>query len=152
METLVMPVCVTEAFARYPEPIRMRLLTIRGMVFAIAADTNGVGPLTETLKWGEPAYLTEQSRSGTSIRLGVSRLAPDCCAVFFNCQTRLVSTFRTHFDGVFGFEGNRAILLSTDTPLMEEPLAFCLHAAMTYHRQKNRPAIAPNRRHDLEDF
>lgn len=140
MKTPTMPPLVAEAFARYPEPVRARLLVIRAMIFAVAAETDGVGPLTETLKWGEPAYLTEQSGSGTSIRLGISRLAPDCGAVFFNCQTTLVATFRAHFDGAFGFEGNRAILIPTHVPQVEEPLAFCLHAALTYHRRKNRPS------------
>lgn len=139
MNTSAIPALVAEAFARYPEPVRARLLVIRTMIFAVAAETDGVGPITETLKWGEPAYLTEQSRSGTSIRLGMSRLAPDCSAVFFNCQTTLVATFRSLFDGAFGFEGNRAVLIPTDVPLAEEPLAFCLHAALTYHRGKNRP-------------
>jgi hypothetical protein len=130
------PAPVAAAFDRYPAAVRARLLEIREAIFAVAAETQGVGALAETLKWGEPAYLTQESRSGSSIRLGVSRQAPDCGAVFFNCKTTLVPTFRMQFEGVLGFEGNRAILIAADAPLPQVPLAFCLHAALTYHRRK----------------
>ena len=80
---------VAEALSRYPERVRARLLEMREIVYAVAAETEGVGPLTETLKWGEPAYLTEASRSGTTIRLGTTKSAPEDCAVLFNCKTTL---------------------------------------------------------------
>jgi hypothetical protein len=41
------------------------------------------------------------------------------------------------FEGVFGFEGNRAILIPAGEPLPRAPLAFCLQAALTYHRRKS---------------
>ncbi|EYR77793.1 DUF1801 domain-containing protein [Shinella sp. 838] len=131
------PALVAVVFDRYPAAVRARLMEIREAIFAVAAETPGVGALVETLKWGEPAYLTQESRSGSSIRLGVSRQAADCGAVFFNCQTTLVPTFRMQFEGVFGFEGNRAILIPAGEPLPRAPLAFCLHAALTYHRRKS---------------
>ena len=131
-----MPAPVAEALSRYPDPVRARLLEIRRTIFTVAAQTEGVGPLTETLKWGEPAYLTEQSRSGTTIRLGTLKTMPDKCAVFFNCKTRLIDTFRTHFSDDFDFEGNRALIIPVTGPLSDGPLAFCLRTALTYHRRK----------------
>ena len=109
----------------------------------MAAETEGVGPLTEMLKWGEPAYLTEASRSGTTIRLGVSKSAPDQCAVFVNCQTTLIDSFRAHFADGFAFEGQRALLLPATGDFRREPLALCLRTAMTYHRQKSAQKIQP---------
>jgi hypothetical protein len=131
------PEPVANALSRYPAPVRARLLEIRETIFAVAAQAEGVGPLTETLKWGEPAYLTEASKSGTTIRLGAPKSAPGKCAVFFNCKTTLVETFRTHFSGDFYFEGNRALIIPATDPLPEEPLALCLRAALTYHRRKS---------------
>jgi hypothetical protein len=127
---------VAEALSRYTEPVRARLLEIRETIFTVAAETEGVGPLTETLKWGEPAYLTEASKSGTTIRLGTTRSAPVECAVLFNCKTTLVETFRTHFADDFAFEGNRALVVPITGPLPDEPLMLCLRAALTYHRRK----------------
>jgi hypothetical protein len=49
------------------------LLALRRVIFATAAATPGVGVLTETLKWGEPAHVTAETASGSTIRLGWSR-------------------------------------------------------------------------------
>ena len=125
-----------EALSRYPAQVRARLLEIREIVFAVAAETEAIGPLTETLKWGEPAYLTEACRSGTTIRLGTTKSAPEDCAVLFNCKTTLVGMFRTHFPDAFAFEGNRALIVPASGALPREPLKLCLHAALTYHRRK----------------
>lgn len=46
---------------------------MRRLIVATAAETSGVGPLTEMLKWGEPAYLTEATVSGSTIRLGLPK-------------------------------------------------------------------------------
>lgn len=136
MKSPPVPQTVAEALSRYPEQVRARLLEIREIIFAVAAETEGAGPLTETLKWGEPAYLTEASKSGTTIRLGTVKSAPEHCAVLFNCKTTLVETFRTHFPGDFAFEGNRALLIPIARALPRQPLKLCLRAALTYHRRK----------------
>jgi hypothetical protein len=61
---------VAAAFSIFPAGVRARLLEVRELIFETAADIKGVGPLTETLKWGEPAYLTQATGSGSTIRLG----------------------------------------------------------------------------------
>ena len=129
------PQHVTTALARYRAPAQARLLEVRELIFEVAAQTDGVGALTETLKWGEPAYLTEASGSGTTIRLGVSRQAPDACAVFFNCQTTLIEQFRAQFGRDLAFEGNRGLIIACNGPLPRAAIAFCLHAALVYHRR-----------------
>ncbi len=136
------PAPVAEVFAGYGEPVRTRLLEIREMIFAVAAESSGVGPLTETLKWGQPAYLTRTTGSGTTVRLGTAKSAPDGCAVLFHCQTTLIETFRAHFAGDFAFEGNRALIVPVTRPLPREPLRLCLKEALTYHRRTDaaRPA------------
>jgi hypothetical protein len=109
---------------------------VRDVIFKTAADINGVGPLTETLKWGEPAYLTEATGSGSTIRLGWLRSSERNCAVLFNCRTTLVDDFRTQFPGAFAYEKNRAILLDAYEPLPQVPLSVCLGMALTYHRRR----------------
>lgn len=136
MTTPPVPKTIMEALSRYPEAVRARLLDIRSLIFEVAAKTDGVGPLTETLKWGEPAYLTEASGSGSTVRLGATRSFPDRCAVFFNCNTTLVETFRSHVGGELEFEGNRAVILPAQAAIPGAALAFCLRAALTYHQRK----------------
>ena len=109
---------------------------MRDLIFETAADIEGIGPLTETLKWGEPAYLTEATGSGSTIRLGWFRSSERECAVLFNCRTTLVDDFRSQFPGVFAYEKNRAILLDARKPLLSAPLSACLGMALTYHRRR----------------
>lgn len=135
MSTPSVPAEIATALARYPAAVQARLLELRALVLAVAAETDGVGPLAETLKWGEPAYLTEMTGSGTTIRLGVSKAEPDAAAMFVSCRTSLVDNFRAQFGDLFTYEGNRAVIVPTDGTLPEAPLATCMRAALLYHRR-----------------
>lgn len=126
---------VARTFAAYPPDLQRRLLVLRGLILDTAAATPGVGEIEETLKWGEPAYLTSTSKSGTTIRLGPVKSSPSQYALYFNCKTTLVDTFRTLFPVELCYEGNRAIVLElADAPPLDA-LCFCIHAALTYHRK-----------------
>ncbi|WP_127110079.1 DUF1801 domain-containing protein [Pararhodobacter zhoushanensis] len=126
------PDAVAAAFERLSDALHARLQSVRALIFAVA-DEAAVGPLTETLKWGEPAYLPP-GRAGTTIRLGVSKTAPDQVALFVHCQTTLIDGFRDHFGDTFAYEGKRALILHPG-PIPEAALAQCIRAALTYHRR-----------------
>lgn len=128
---------VKAAFGQIPHDARKQLLAIRDLIFSTADSIDGVGEIEETLKWGEPAYITSKSKSGSTIRLGWKESAPDQCAVYFNCQTTLVDAFRTlHPD--LHFQGNRAIVFDVSSVLPTEELAHCLGMALTYHMDKKQ--------------
>jgi hypothetical protein len=110
---------------------------VRALIF-VAAKSADVGPLQETLKWNEPAYLPCAANIGSAVRLGWKPTAPERCAIYFHCKTTLIGTFRTLFADEFKFEGNRALLLNIVDPLAEQPLAKCIAMALTYHRDKRR--------------
>jgi hypothetical protein len=132
--TDTMPAPVRKAFGAMPIPVRDKLAQIRTMILSIADETPRVGPITETLKWGEPAYLTEVTQSGTTLRLGWPKAHPDHAAIYFNCKTTLVSTFREIFPDSLDFVGNRAVLVPLDGPLPEQALALCISMALTYKK------------------
>ena len=127
---------VAQAFEAYPSGIRRRLLALREQIFITARSTKGVGELEETLKWSEPAYVTAQSKSGSTVRIGWQKAKPSQYAMYFNCQTNLVETFKTLFPREFRFEGNRAIIFTEAEPVPTESLSFCVAAALTYHQRK----------------
>ena len=129
---------VAAVFDSFPPAPRKRLLAIRTLIHSVAAATDGVGEIEETLKWGEPAYLTTRSRSGSTIRLGCPTSQPGHCAVYFNCNTTLVDTFRNLFPNELRFEGNRAIVFAPGERIDTQALAVCVKAALTYHRDKRR--------------
>ena len=57
---------------------------------------------------GQPSYLTEETGSGTTVR--IDRLkAGDGYAVYFHCQSGLVGRFRELYPATFKYEGKRAI-------------------------------------------
>ena len=125
---------VAQAFEMYPQNVKRKLLALRELILKTAVATNGVGEVEETLKWGEPAYLTTQTGSGSTVRLGWKKSKPSEYAVYFNCQTTPVETFRTLFPREFRFEGNRAIVFTESEPVPKDALAFCISVALTYHR------------------
>jgi hypothetical protein len=129
---------VERTFAAYPPAMRRKLLALRALIFETAAATDGVGELDETLKWGEPAYVTAQSRSGSTIRIDWKKNKPAQYAMYFHCQTNLVETFRTIFPREFTYEGNRAIVFAADARVPVDALSLCIETALTYHRKKPR--------------
>lgn len=128
----------TLLFDRYPEEVRAKLLALRKLIFDVAVSTPGVGALTETLKWNQPSYVTEQTRSGSSIRIDQIKNDPDKYAMYFHCQTTLVEDFRKLFEGDFYFVGNRCIIFDVKKPLPEKKLRQCIEMALTYHQRKKR--------------
>ena len=124
---------VAQAFDMFPPDVRGKLLALRTLIFETAAATAGVGPLEEVLKWGEPAYVTSHSKSGSTVRVGWKKSRPTQYAMYFNCQTSLVETFRSLFPKDFKFEGNRAIVFDVGAAVPADALAFCIAAALTYH-------------------
>jgi len=123
---------VNRAFDALPAPIGKRLLQVRELIFATAAAHDSVGNLTETLKWGEPAYLTDETGSGSTIRLGRLKDS-DQAAILFNCKTTLVDTFRERFPDRFEYRQTRALLLPVAGKLPERELSVCLSLALTYY-------------------
>ncbi|MGR3515001.1 MAG: DUF1801 domain-containing protein [Paracoccaceae bacterium] len=124
-----MPPDVAAVFAGFSVEVRSRLEAVRALIFQVA-DEAGVGPLTETLKWGQPAYLTQATCAGSTVRLGVKDGRP---VVFFICTSGLVDGFREDFPEL-PYLGQRGLLL--EDALDEGALALCLRRALTYHRGK----------------
>lgn len=130
------PPDVARVLATAPDAIRERLLTIRELIIA-AAKAEAIGPLEETLKWGEPAYLPKRARVGTTLRLGWSDTR---VTLFVHCQTTLIDQYRERFPTGFLYEGNRAAHLAMDAPLPEAEVQQMAALALTYHRVKQRRA------------
>ncbi len=129
---------VARVFNRYPRKMRQKLMVLRQLIFDVAAKTKDVGELEETLKWGEPAYLTSQSNSGSLIRIDVKKSDPSKYAMYFHCQTNLVDSFKTLFPDTFSYEKNRAIVFDQDDRVSIGGLRVCIAMALTYHLTKKQ--------------
>jgi hypothetical protein len=131
---------VEAVFRAYPAPVRAKLLALRRLILDTAKTTTGVGALEETLKWGQPSYLTAETKSGSTIRIDQVKSAANQYAVYFHCQTDLVATFRELYPREFSFGGNRSILLNARDEIDQPALRHCLALALTYHLNKRKPA------------
>jgi Domain of unknown function (DU1801) len=131
-------IAVAETFARYPIGVRAKLMALRRLIMSTAERTEGVGAVTESLKWGEPAYRADSTRMGSTLRIDWKPAEPGQYAMYFHCKTTLVETFRTLFPGEFHFEGNRAIVFDIDADLPEDAVRVCIAAALTYRADRRR--------------
>ena len=122
---------VETAFDAFPDAARASLLAMRDLIFDVAEATEGVGALEEKLKWGQPAYLTPESKSGSTIRLGVPK--DGGVALYAHCQTTIISDFRGLFPDEFTYEGNRAVRFGDGDDLRPDALSLLIKSALTYH-------------------
>ena len=128
---------VSAVFDSFPESIRNKLMLLRQLIFDTATETEGVGEIEETLKWGEPSYLTIKPKTGSTIRINWKESLGEQYAMYFTCTTNLVETFRNNYPREFKYESKRAIIFNQNEEIKAEKLRHCFKLALTYHLNKN---------------
>ena len=113
-------------------------MALRRIIFDTASSLEGVGELEEALRWGEPSYLTTQTKSGSMIRLDSKAPEKGEYAMYFHCATDLISGFRAMFPDDFSYEGERAITFAQGDVVPVDELSHCVAQALTYHLNKKR--------------
>lgn len=126
---------VKEVFNKLDKDVREKLLFLRELIFKVAEQTERVRELEETLKWNEPSYITTKPKSGSTIRINRIKNS-NKYAMYFNCQTTLVSTFRQIYPAEFKYDGNRSIIFNLDKKVPIKELSPCISLALTYHLNK----------------
>jgi len=128
---------VKKVFEAYPVEICEILMQVRSFILAVCEEEN-LGEVTETLKWGEPSYTVS---GGSVVRFDWKAKSPDQFAVYFNCQTVLIETFKEIYGELFNYEGNRAIIFQLDTEIPETALKHCIALSLQYKKLKNLPLL-----------
>ena len=129
---------VEPIFENYPDPVRKKMLELRKLILETAGEAEGITDIEETLKWGEPSFLVKK---GSTIRIDWKKRKPDQYALYFQCTSRLVPTFRTIYNDILEFEGNRAIVLKLGDKIPEKELKHCISMALSYHKIKHLPLL-----------
>jgi hypothetical protein len=132
-----MDIDVKAKLESYPRDIRPALLRIRKLILDVAREDN-VGEIIETLKWGEPSYFTKQ---GCAVRFDWKPKKPDQYAIYFNCRTSLVETFKEIYGDLFKYEGNRAIVFELYEKISEKQLKHCVSMSLRYKSLKTLPLL-----------
>ena len=122
---------VRAVFAAFPAPARDGLLALRQLIFEIAQDTSAAGVVKESLRWGQPAYLTPVTRTGSTLRLGVPKGA--AFALFVHCQSQLIPEFAQAYPGWDRFEGRRAVLFQDRAEIDPLRHGWLIRRALIYH-------------------
>jgi hypothetical protein len=127
---------IKNIFDSFDPLIREKLLSIRNLIFTTASNIDAVGDVTETLKWGEPSFAPLKRKVGSPIRLNQLK-DKNKFALYFNCQTNLIPTFKQLYPSTFNFEGNRSIVFDKKDKIPIKELEHCISIALTYHINKS---------------
>ena len=118
-----------------PAAAQAHFVALRGIVHDVAASAD-VGPLDESLKWGQPAWRPKRARTGTTLRVDWVPATADRLGVFVDCKTDLAAQMDHRFPGRFHNDGRRALGFDLDHPLDADAAWQLAHLALTYHRAK----------------
>lgn len=129
---------VARKYQSYPEEMRQKLMFLRQIIIEVAAESPDIEHLEETLKWGEPSYVV---KGGSTVRVGWKESRPANYAMYFNCNTKLVDTFKELYSESFNFEGNRAIVFDRKDKVPSKILKHCVSLALQYHKLKRLPLL-----------
>ena len=122
-----------EKLSNYPTHIKPKMKYLRKLILETAVEIEGLDKLEETLKWGEPSYLT---KAGSTLRMDWKAKKPDQYAMYFKCTSKLVPTFKATFGDTFQYEDNRAIIFQLDDEIPAKELKQCIAATLQYHKVK----------------
>ncbi len=78
---------VKNVFNSYPRSVKSKLLHLRELFLNTASEIEGLVELEETLKWGEPGYLTKH---GSTIRIDWKKKKPEQFAMYFKCTLNVL--------------------------------------------------------------
>ncbi len=125
---------VEKVFDDYPDFVREKMINLRNLVIDTARETAEIKELEVTLKWGEPSFITKE---GSTLRMDWKAKTPNQYAMYFQCTSKLVETFRLVYDQELFFEGKRAIVFPLDRELPERQVKACIKVCLTYHKVKH---------------
>ena len=128
---------IEEKIRDYPQTAQKILLSLHELILKTAKELGQDEPV-QSLKWGEVSYA---SKAGSPIRIDWKEKTPGSVYLFFNCQTRLVETFRELYGDQLVLEGKRALRLSTDEKYDKNILRSCIEMALDYHSLKKLPLL-----------
>ena len=114
--------------AALPPAQAAALRRLRALILEGAALDPRIGPLDESLKWGQPAWRARRP-VGTTMRIDIPKARPDQVSLYFHCRTSLVETFRARHSDRFDFHGNRELSCPADA-IPEAAVRDCARAAL----------------------
>ncbi|WP_370401742.1 hypothetical protein [Sulfitobacter sp. JB4-11] len=134
-----LPTPLNDVFWTWPAQAEQMARACRALFLRVAQDAD-VGPLEESLKWGQPAWRPARPRTGSTLRMGWDAAQPDRLAIYVDCKTDLAERMRDMYPDLPGNDGRRQIMLDVAAPVPEQALAHLAEMTFGYHRAKRQRA------------
>ena len=129
----MLPTQVKAIWMAYPDRAQLYLRKIRLRLLQLAARLEGVGPLTECIRWHEASYRTAATKSGLMLRLGWHPTRPAQVAIYFHCRSQMMVKLQRVYDNQIETLGNRAMVFDLNKPLPMDIIDDVLAMALTYY-------------------
>ncbi|MFK7835058.1 MAG: hypothetical protein AB8B60_02450 [Sulfitobacter sp.] len=133
------PKPLLNAIALWSEPAQAALWTCRTLFHEIAEE-NDLGPLDETLKWGQPSWRPTRPRTGSTLRMGWSAAHPDRLSFFVDCKTDLASRMRDMYPDLPQNDGRRQLGIDLGKDLPLQAVSHMAQMTLAYHLRKRAAA------------
>lgn len=127
-----------ETLQSFPDEVQGKMEVLRELVHEIAQEEELVTELEETLRWGEPTFI---SNVGTSLRMGWSDKRPDQYGLFVQCSSLVIPTIRAVHADALRYDKNRGVLFQNEEDLPLDLLRPMIHAALVYKKVKKLPML-----------
>ncbi len=129
---------VETVFHAYPDKVKQPMLDLRKLVLTTVKYMDEEVILEETLKWGEPSYLTKH---GSTLRMDWKSRSPDQYALYFKCTSKLVPAFKSVYGDRLQYETTRAIIFKIEESIDTDLISRCIEVCLRYHKVKQYPNL-----------
>lgn len=126
---------VETKYKSYPSTVNRELLDLRKLILEVVRKDKDIDFIEETLKWGEPSFLTKTS--GSTLRIDWKERNPNYISIFVNCRTKLISIFKDLYPNDFEYVGNREIRLPLGGKYSKNKLKKCIELVLKYNLIKS---------------
>lgn len=107
---------------------------IKSLIFEASAQRPEIGPLEESVKWGQTSFAPKKAGIGSSVRIEARQDGSH--ALMFICTTGLVEHFVEMYGPALPVEGKRAILMPHNNWPQRDMLKHCIQMALTHKLAK----------------
>ena len=114
-----------------PEWCRVPLLMLREWIFDAGRDNPTIGAISEEMAWGQPSYVTQETKTGTPLRLG--KFDNENIGVYFQHHTRLAACYHAAYGDVVRVHDRGVMVLVPDIMAIETTIRHCITLGLTYH-------------------
>ena len=130
-----LPSAVQTRIAQWPPAAQQAFETLRGICHNTATH-HQLGPLEESLKWGQPAWRPVKPNTGSTLRVMWEETTPDLLNLYVGCKTDLAARMREIYPDLPQNDDRRHIALRLSDPLPVEALSHLASMTLAYHQSK----------------